>query len=198
MIISIDAGFNAFGWALFSDRGEYVKSGWYEYKKPKDKKHKVRASDLLVEQSQAVYRELSRLVVEHKATAMVVELPSGGAISASAMRAMGMASCMLACLAEVTKIPVEWVPPDQVKIAMTGRKDASKDDIIKAALGKYMQFHKDIQWISYKGSTRPHSNTEHAADAVGAFEAARNGQMVRMITKLAAPNSDKGSDLQLF
>ena len=199
-ILAIDAGFSRFGWAWFhweAGKFDLNSAGWHEYSGADDRKKALRASDALVEQSQWLYRTyMSMLPSAH---ALIVELPSGGAKSATAMRAMGMASAVIGCAAAQQGLPVEWVPPNDVKRAMTGHLSASKDDIVRKAFELYPAFKGMVAWRKgKKGDLQPDSRTEHPADAIGAFEAAKNGQLVLSITTMIRQAGNARTTPSLF
>jgi len=78
-------------------------------------------------------------------------------------------SGMMVGLLSAVNIPLIQVFPKDVKIAMTGMKDACKEEMIEAAMNKY----PGAPWMmrKSKGKLVPMNINEHLADAVGAAEA---------------------------
>lgn len=179
-IVCVDPAFAATGVVVMSYDGAawtLVDAGLIETEKS-DKKRGVRVADDTVERSRLIFRSLSQVVEQHKASALACELPSGGGKSASAVKAMALATGIIACLAERYSLPSEWLSPSEVKEALAGCKNAGKPAMMATAL----KLHPQLSNWCRKG--RPLNKFEHVADAVGVFEAARNGQVVRMLERV--------------
>jgi hypothetical protein len=66
-------------------------------------------------------------------------------------------------------VPMIQLTPTEVKLAMTGEKTATKEEMIAAA----MKAHPYAKWMTrkYKGELGLLASNEHLADAVGAITA---------------------------
>lgn len=182
-ILTIDAGLAHTGVAMFGyseGKWQVVESRLLTTEKMANKRA-VRVADDTADRIQLVFRELRDMVERHsndgKVIGLAAELPSGGGKSASAIKAMAIATAIPSCLAEAIRLPSEWVTPTEVKKAMTGSATASKDDMMSMALKKYGN--APFQHFIKKDGT-PLNKFEHVADAVGVFEAIRNGNLARM------------------
>ncbi|AYA64338.1 hypothetical protein [Alteromonas sp. RKMC-009] len=93
-----------------------------------------------------------------------VEVPVGSQ-SARAMMSYGACVQLLAGI----KIPLIEVTPNEVKLAATGDKNATKQDMITWAVNKY----PNVKWLTQKrnGHQVITAKNEHLADAVAAVEA---------------------------
>jgi Holliday junction resolvasome RuvABC endonuclease subunit len=93
-----------------------------------------------------------------------VEVPVGSQ-SARAMASYGICIGVLAAC----PIPMIQLTPTEVKLAMTGEKTATKDEMIQAAV----KAHPYARWMTRKvrGELTLLSSNEHLADAVGAIAA---------------------------
>lgn len=93
-----------------------------------------------------------------------VEVPVGSQ-SARAMASYGM------CIGVLASCPISMiqVTPTEVKLAMTGIKTATKDEMIEAAVAK----HPEAKWLTRKskGELTLLAANEHLADATGAIVA---------------------------
>ncbi len=182
-ILTIDAGLAHTGVAMFGYDGKtwkVIESCLLTTEKMANKRA-VRVADDTADRIQIVFRELRDMVQRHskdgKVMGMAAELPSGGAKSASAIKAMAIATAIPSCLAEAMHLPAEWVTPIEVKKAMTGSATASKEDMMAMALKK----HGTAPFKDFiKKDGTPLGKFEHVADATGVFEAIRNGNLVRM------------------
>lgn len=98
------------------------------------------------------------------ANLVCVEIPVGSQ-SARAMASYGMCIGILASL----DIPLIQVTPTEVKLAATGNKTATKQEMIDWAT----QFFPDADWIkrTVKGKTTYVAKNEHLADALAAIGA---------------------------
>lgn len=99
-----------------------------------------------------------------EASLVFSEIPQGSQ-SATAATGLGIATGILCCC----PLPIVEVTPDQVKIAATGSKKASKDDMIKWSTEKYP--HLDWKTKKRQGIISYTSVNEHCADAIGVIHA---------------------------
>lgn len=194
MITVLDVGFKSTGWAqleLTPDGGEDFLAAGVILRPDLTRKKQLRKADQLVEQSQHLYRELINIC--RPASGIIAEMPSAGARSATALRAMGMALALAAAAVEELQIPAEWVQPQDSKLALTGRKDASKELMQCTVLELYPGIESHIP---RRGGKVVKDKWEHIADAVAAYHTARNGNMVRLL-RIAGSNPAP-SDNSLF
>lgn len=108
----------------------------------------------------------------HKAiancTVVFSEIPSGGQ-SADAVKSFGISIGMLASC----PVPLIQVQPHETKLAATGSKFASKDEIIEWAADKY----PSAPWLRYERNGKNYKkgdvtkDNEHLADATAVIEA---------------------------
>ena len=93
-----------------------------------------------------------------------VEIPVGSQ-TARAMASYGMCIGILASI----DIPMIQVTPTEVKVAATGNRTATKNEMIKWATSAY----PDVGWITrkHKGKQELVSKNEHLADALAAIYA---------------------------
>jgi len=106
--------------------------------------------------------------------ALVVETPHGGAQGARANRCMGLATGMIACIAqelEAYSVLTEWVQPNEIKRAF---KTNSKTAIQEAVMHKWQEF----EWPTVK------ADLEHVADAAAAVVVATGRPIWTMLTLL--------------
>lgn len=177
MIISaIDVGFAATGHAEL----ELTEAGW-----------QVRSSRAILTCSEVKRRHLhvadddarrmTELALELGAaisysSAAVVELPSGGAKSARALRAMALASGAVIAVVAGKRIPVEWFTPRQTRIAGGGAACASKEHVIRGV---------EKRFPGYGANCRSRVELEAVADALATFMAAeREGNIIKMASRL--------------
>lgn len=88
------------------------------------------------------------------------EIPVGSQ-SASAMKSYGVCVALIATI----NIPVVQLNPTEVKLAATGNKNATKQEMIDWATGRY----PNLAW--YKGRGGYGAKNEHLADAVASIHA---------------------------
>lgn len=116
--------------------------------------------------------DLNRAVMAHRAmmdfiqdTSLIfVEIPVGSQ-SARAMASYGMCIGILAAIQK----PLIQVTPTEVKLAATGKKTATKAEMIDWATTRY----PDAEWLRHKsrGEMVLGNKNEHLADAVAAIHA---------------------------
>lgn len=112
-----------------------------------------------------------------------VEVPVGSQ-SARAMASYGICIGVLAAC----PIPMIQLTPAEVKVAMTGEKTATKEEMIEAAIKE----HPEAKWLTrrIKGKLSLIGDNEHLADATGAITAGIQTNefkgMVSMVRSLKA------------
>ena len=143
------------------------------------KKSNVRGADDFAERSMLMFRELTRLMCDQCPDALIVEMPTLGAKSASAMRALSLASGIISSFIESTGLPYERVTPDAVKKALCGSRTASKSQMCDAAAKLHPQLRK--AYASKRSADGWGGDFEHVADAVGVYMAAKSGSLVRLL-----------------
>lgn len=181
MILALDVGFVATGWSVFAPG--LVACGCIRTERSA-KKRGIRVADDDAERCGVLARGLRELlrVGYPQVLGVVAELPTGGAQGARANRAMGMATGVVVATVEDCGVGAEWVAPDAVKQAATGRRNASKDEMIRLALKRWPAIGRwcpEGRVVCDAGT--PAWALEHIADACWAFEAARNGALVRAV-----------------
>lgn len=127
--------------------------------KGKDKQIRTNSDDLRRGE------ELARHAFEVAGRVKVIfaECPVGSQ-SASAMKSVGISHGIVASLRAKGHIVIE-VQAKAVKKALTGNPNATKADMIKAAMDLY----PDAGWNFHRG--KPTNDSEHKADAIGAIHA---------------------------
>jgi Holliday junction resolvasome RuvABC endonuclease subunit len=145
---------------------------------PKDLKGKqVRknSSDLhLAEQLAATVIEAAK-----KAKVVFVECPVGSQ-SARAMASYGICVGILGAIRSLN-IPLIEVTPTEVKVSLTGNKNATKDQMIKRAVELY----PGATFPMHHGKMT--SKAEHVADAIGAIWAGVHTPTFQTILRLYNP-----------
>ena len=104
------------------------------------------------------------------------EVPSGGAKSANALKALSMATALLgACPIQLIE-----VNPAEVKLATVGKRTAAKEDMMDWAT----EHHPEADWIKYKrnGELLFADKNEHIADAICAIYAGIKTQQFANLT----------------
>lgn len=128
-------------------------------KKGKDKQVRTNSDDLRRSEDLAAHAFL----VSDRVRVVFSECPVGSQ-SANAMKSVGVAHGIVGALRAKGIIVIE-VQARAVKKALTGNPNASKADMIVAAMALY----PDAGWTWHRGN--PSNNCEHRADAIGAIHA---------------------------
>lgn len=174
-LVGVDLSFRNTGLVLakpeHSDRGyDVVDCKNVRTEKASKKKALYVAQDDVL-QAQLLYDGIRDFIEAHKPTAVVVELPTAGAKGARSNRCMGMATGVIAGIAKETDLPFIWILPEDSKVALAGKKNASKKEMIKAAKELWPKF-------GWPGSE---TNDEHIADACAALLVARNSDIYKFM-----------------
>ena len=168
-ILALDVGFSNTGWTVW--QGDLpIKCGVLKTEK-QAKKRQVRKADDNALRAAIMARGLVEIMEANNVSAVVGELPSGGAQSATAMRDMAIATAVVSAVLEIKSMPSEWTTPNDVKMALCGTKTASKKDMMAAATrlyGRSVAFPK------------AESTFEHIADSIGAYLALRSRNLIKI------------------
>lgn len=167
MLLSLDVGFRNMGWVVFHG-GKIFACGVIETEKARNKQ--TRVADDNAWRSAELAKGLQEIIQTYNVRGVIGELPSGGAQNAIAMSQMSMATAVASAVCALLDIPCEWVSPGDLKKALVGKRSASKEEIMIRVRGLY----PEADFPMTKGKF------EHVADAVGAYHALKNGNLVRL------------------
>lgn len=180
MLLSLDIALSNTGWVLW-ERGEMIDCG--VVRTEKNKKKTVRTADDNADRAALLSAFICTLLRSWSITGVLGELPSGSQ-NARAANQLGIALGAVVGAATAYQMPCEWCSQQEVKKAVSGRKNASKDEII-AHVAERMGWvvvenmaGKPFKWHAVGGSFNK-THIEHIADAVGVYWALSNGVLVR-------------------
>ncbi len=142
--------------------------------KANKKRKDLRVAQAEMEVVAELVRGVKGLINLFKVQFMAIELPDAGGQRYSTTRAISIASTWPVALVESLSLAAEYYTPREGKEAATGDPEASKTAMMKAMSKKYPVLRR----LKLK------ADLEHAADAAGIFEAARNGPMIRTIERM--------------
>lgn len=142
---------------------------------PKGKTHKqVRTNSIDMTIAQELYE--GALPAAKRAKVIFVEVPVGSQ-SASGMKAYGMCVGILGSM-RAEGLQLIEVTASEVKIALAGKKLATKDEMIAAGVGLYPK----ANWPRHRGQIV--ARAEHVADAIGAIHAGVNTPVFQNMLRL--------------
>ena len=168
-VLALDVGFAATGWVAFA-RGVPVDCGVIRTAKAQAKRA-LRVADDDASRCALLARELRAVLDRHQPRAVVAELPTGGSLSARAVRAMALATGAIVATLELAGLPTDWTTPIGGRKAATGRASATKDAVRAGVLRAL----PDLEPLLPRTGI-----WEHVTDAAAAYLAARTGSIVRM------------------
>jgi Holliday junction resolvasome RuvABC endonuclease subunit len=174
-IMGIDAGFNGMG--VLVVEGRTVLFAGSSLTQAAAKKRKVRVADDDTARCQDHARYLQGVIAQYDPVGIICEMPSGGAQSSRAARTMGMATAIVAAVAELDSLPLEVTTPMEGKKAATRCRDATKQQV---ELGVRDAF----DWGSWMPKIA--AEREHVCDAAAAILAAEGGVLIRTLGRLGA------------
>lgn len=133
----------------------------------------VRQNSKDLETAKSHYQKLTAFL--EGATLVIAEVPVGSQ-SARAMASYGMCIGVLASI----QLPLIQVTPNEVKIAATGNKTATKAEMIEWATKKFA----NADWFTVKrhGTISHTSKNEHLADALAAIYAGLSTSEFKLAT----------------
>jgi len=180
MILSLDVGFKNTGWVIFHNK-ELKGLGIIQTEKA-DKKG-VRIADDNSDRAQLIGKELNNIINAYKVEGIIGELPSGGSQNAKASNQMGIATGVVSTVVVLKELPCEWCTPTDVKKVVTGKRSATKDEIMEN-ISEQFNF-KVIEQGNRTVFETPFGKFnkgkfEHIADAFGTYLALKNNNLVKM------------------
>ena len=140
---------------------------------PKEKQVRVNSYDL--EAAETLYKEI--LPIAQKAKVIFVEVPHGSQ-SANSMKGYGVCIGILGAI-RATGIPFVEVSESESKKVMTGKRTATKEEMISAASIWY----PDADWPMHGGKITA-GRAEHMADAIAAIHAGVKTQQFQNLMRL--------------
>ena len=180
IVIGIDPGLADLGWAavqLHADREEVAALGLIRTAKGKGKG--VLVTDDLHRRGQELARALSGVLDEWSDVVCIcaesISYPRSAAVSAMIGRAWGVIDAEL----QRRQLALVSASPQAIKKAVTGRKSASKDEVIDALDRRY-----DGNVRRLLSSIRAKTKHEHPADAVGAVVACLENDHLRLARRV--------------
>lgn len=182
-ILAVDIGFGSTGMAVVAiTPGGQPELYTYTclHTKPEHKRRGIYVAHDDVRRAMDITRGIRDYYMLNGCAGLAVELPSGGAQGAKANRAMGIATGLVAALAEVSLWPVEWITPGESRKAAIGRETAPKGQDVKELVINAMAAKYGATLAALKVMDK-----EHVADALATFEAAQARQMVRTLAGVA-------------
>lgn len=182
-LLLCDPAFRNFGWAVLAVypefKGELVIDVGCIRTEKADKKQKLLAAD---DNHRCVGEIISRLREVHDQyhPFLICAESQQGSKNAHAMQLQGMAWGALSAFSYLVRTPILQVSPQQVKQALCGRKDASKDDIKDKVLERYPGAEEHTIKI------KPPSLHEHIYDAIGVGIVCLQSETIQMVRKMNA------------
>jgi len=198
MILCLDPSFTHFGCTVHDCYGNVIDAGTIVT--AKTKKKLLRVADDDVQRITIITGKLSALMDHHGIEGVLSELPPSNSKSAAGAKGLGIAVALLVALVTERSLPIEWATPDEVKKALTGKKTASKEEMMTAAcklhdwkITERPVYAKKTKKLIRKdktfypaGKAMPKDQFEHVADTIGVFEALKHTNTARMLLKRRA------------
>lgn len=140
---------------------------------PVSKKMKIRKSDDRVRRIQLINQEILTFIKTHSVKYIVSELPHGSQ-NAAAATSLGLVVGTIQGIADSLDIPVEWFSEQDSKVALLGKKSATKEETIR----KVDKVFSNVPW------TKVGFRDEAIADALSVyFVASKQSPTVKFLNQ---------------
>lgn len=184
VVLGVDVGFSRVGWALirvgWRDDGDLPENRLVDLglvrTEPGDS-GKLKSDDNMA-RTREIFARLANACDRAQTRAIAYEAQSWGMGNSTTFLKLGLAFGALASLAEVRGLPLVCRSPQAIKKALTGLRNASKEDVA-AALGTIPGF-EDLSRLLDQAKVPP-SLREHPVDAVAAAFACLDDEVVRAV-----------------
>ena len=123
---------------------------------------------------------------------MVLVEVLGGSQNSNVASTFGLVEGALACLANVYDLPVHAYYSEDIKKFATGKKNASKAEMIVAAEEMIPKLYKRCGFKINKKTGKWPGKVEHLADSVCVFEYAKRHSEIRALERVAASFESEG------
>lgn len=176
IVLGVDPGFAALGLAAVdvSPDGEHLVDCWVVTTEPSTRKQAVRDSEDNARRAREITRALQTALDVHRPTVVAAETMSWPRNASSAAK-VALAWGALCALLERGGLPLVQASPQDVKRAVCGVKNASKDDVALAVEARF----PEVTWPT-KATLQ-----EHAADAIAVVVACLDSELVRLARRAA-------------
>ena len=172
MLLGVDPGFSSIGLvALDLDADRVVRFDVFRTAKD-DRKGRTLAVEDNVRRAREIAVYLGRVVEELEPIAIAAEamsFPRSSSVAAKVALTWGV----LVALAERHELAIVQASPQEVKRALCGRKDASKDDVAEKLRGRWPELEQLEESVT-------RSQREHPYDALAAAAVAMTSDVVRL------------------
>jgi len=179
MILSLDQSIASTGF-IVAKNGTVFDHGVIVTKAEK-KKRNIGDMDDKCRRINYIISAIHKLIKTHKIKAIVCEEYAGYSQSKSAADGLATSRTIIVAISNLLEIPMIFIPAVDAKEELTGKKSASKLDMIEAAakeLNDTFEVYK-----SSRSKSGWDGKTEHVADAYGIYLAARKNQNIQFIEK---------------
>jgi crossover junction endodeoxyribonuclease RuvC len=174
-VLGVDPGFASLGYALLrlGTQTETLVAAGVVRTQASDKKRKVLAADDNARRCREIARDLVALFDEHTPLVICAESMSFPRNAATAAK-MAMTWGALITIGHTRGAPIVQASPQEVKLALTRTKSASKEQVAAAVSKRYRNAPKLINVL-------PSTLHEHAYDAVASAVACLDSDAVRFL-----------------
>lgn len=175
--LGVDPGFAAVGLSAveLSPSSEKLMRCWVFRTEPSEKKREVRASEDSARRTRELAEVYERAIGVYRPTVICAETMSWPR-NAGAVAKVALSWGALCAVLQRHNLPLVQASPQEVKKALCGRKDASKEDVALAIEQRF----PNVEWPKVKGLI------EHAADATAVVVACLNSEVIRLARRMAA------------
>jgi crossover junction endodeoxyribonuclease RuvC len=194
-VLGIDPGFASVGYAVVNISAEYdqvLAMGVIRTEKA-NKKAKTRASEDNLVRAKEIAQELATLIDRHHITVICAETMSFPRSSSVAAK-MAMCWGVIATLADRYNIPVTQASPQEIKVAVCGKKSASKQEVQTAIHALFPVTDQRVTNCVRTDILRdvPPSLREHPFDALAAVVACKESEVLLLARRMGHARSEQG------
>ena len=180
-ILGLDPGFASFGWAVvqLGRRDVCLDAGVWRTKKSPKRCNVTSASDMH-RRGAIIAQSLMAVVARYKPVVACAEALSTGFPNTITMIQLGRAWGILDAMCVQHNMPIVEATPQDIKLATTGKRSASKGEVMASILELYPEVAPMFARIKAK------TQLEHPSDALGAVVACDGSEVVRMARRMGA------------
>lgn len=171
LVMCNDVGYRNWGWSIISPaKKPIIIARGTIYTKPCGKKKKIRVADDDTLCTQQLLSGLLEIIDQYEIGGLAFEMPNAGARGSRPIVGMARSSAVAACLEVITRLPVEYVTPDDVKRVVKSKGAVTKEEVIAKVRELF-----EIDEGEELG--------EHEADSLAVYQVVKDGMMVKLLSR---------------
>lgn len=180
MILALDQSLTSTGYVV-GKKGKICSHGVIVTKAEK-KKRNIGSMDDACRRTRLIISDIVDQIKYFDVKAIACEEYAGFSQSKASADALATSRTIVCAVSHMMNIPMFFIPINDVKLALTRNKKASKNEMIESAYSRFPEVFESYK--SERSANGWEGKTEHVADAIGVYLCARQLPSIKMMENL--------------